>query len=128
MLEENTMKITKIIVSLTLLTSILGCATIRTQMTSHENFSESDQMYTQSRSDCILTNPHVYSGTVDAFEMIFYPSMCPCGSLAFLGFYPFFLPFLIIDLPLSAAADTIILPYTTYRQIKFGNIESGCPY
>jgi uncharacterized protein YceK len=100
-------------------------------MTSHKNYSKNEKKYNQSESDCKLAIPHVYSGTVTDFERILTPLMCPCGGesgLAFLTYYPFFLPLFIIDLPLSAAADTIILPYTTYKQIKFGNIEHGCKY
>ena len=34
----------------------------------------------------------------------------------------FLLPFPIIDLPLSFAADILVFPYTAYRQIKYKNI------
>jgi len=33
--------------------------------------------------------------------------------------------FLIVDMPLSLALDTVILPFTIYRQLKYGNI---CKY
>lgn len=36
--------------------------------------------------------------------------------------------FLILDVPLSLALDTILLPYTVYRQVKHGNIcTKGVP-
>ena len=125
------MRIIRMLVFFALMISFSACATIRTQMTSRENYSEEEQEYSESVSDCTLATPHVYSGTVDAFERIFSPIMCPCGGesgLAFSAVYPLFLPLFIIDMPLSFAADTVILPYTIYRQTKYGNIEKGCEY
>jgi uncharacterized protein YceK len=125
------LKSINIVASIFLIVSFLGCSTIETQRISNNNYDEVEQKYIPSESDCILSTPNIYSGSVSAFEKIFFPFMCPCGGesgLAAIAYYPLFLPVLIIDLPISAVADTVILPYTAYKQIKFGNIETGCLY
>lgn len=121
----------KIILIVFLLVIFSSCATLETQQKSYHNYSEKEQTFIQSKSDCILSTPHVYSGTIYAFELMLFPVMCPCSGesgLAALAFYPLLLPIFIINVPLSAVADTIILPYTVYKQIKYGNIENGCEY
>jgi hypothetical protein len=77
-------------------------------------------------SNCIMPTPQVYGGTVDAFQTLLLPWMCPSGGLSALAVYPYYLPLFIINVPLSFAADTLILPYTIYNQVKYGNIEYGC--
>jgi uncharacterized protein YceK len=57
--------------------------------------------------------PNVYGGTVTDVRGAFHSG--PTNNVE---------AFLILDIPLSIAADTIILPYTIYRQIQYGNI---CP-
>jgi len=123
------MKIIKVLAILAITFCFLGCATMQAIQVSKQHYSEVEQKYIRSRGDCKFSTPHIYGGAVVAVEHILFPIMCPCSGesgLAFIAFYPLFLPFFIIDLPLSIAADTIILPYTTYKQIKYGNVDIGC--
>jgi uncharacterized protein YceK len=63
--------------------------------------------------DGMGTIPSVYSGTVFDVKGVFHTG--PTNNVELL---------LLIDIPLSVAADTMILPYTIYRQIRYGSI---CP-
>jgi uncharacterized protein YceK len=77
------------------------------------------------------TRPNVYSGFVlDVQEGLRY--RCPAT-----GECTFFAPgptanvelFLLLDIPLSLALDTVLLPYTAYQQAKHGNIcTKGVPW
>lgn len=128
-IKDNKMKTINVIAVLALVICFSGCSTIQALQQSHQNYSETEHAFIRSKGDCNISTPHIYGGTVLAFEQIFFPLMCPCSGengLAFIALYPFFLPFFIIDLPLSIAADTITLPYTVYKQIKYGNIDIGC--
>jgi formylglycine-generating enzyme len=72
--------------------------------------------------------PNIYGGTVFRFRSILYPCIHTHGEgelAAMIFVLPINFVFSIIDLPFSAVADTVILPYTTYRQIKFGNACDG---
>lgn len=68
--------------------------------------------------------PNVYGGTVYKFRSITNPCIHTSGEAA-LAMMIFYLPinFLvsIIDLPMCVVADTVILPYTIYRQATVGN-------
>lgn len=108
-----------------------GCSTIDTQIRSHKiTSSEQSYTYLDLESDCLLSTPNIYSGTVQSFQLVLFPFMCPClgeSGLVAMAFYPcLYLPLYLIDLTLCVAADTLILPYTTYRQIRYGIIEPGC--
>lgn len=96
-----------------------GCATFRVQSVAHGN---------DSCEDLCGKTPQVYGGTVEALRFALYPALCKSGDeedgLSLLIAYPLFLPFLAVDLALSIAADTVLLPYTVYKQNKTGNI---CP-
>lgn len=39
-----------------------------------------------------------------------------------------FFPMIVMDVPLSLAADTLILPLTIYQQHKYGDIQVVCPH
>ncbi|WP_285419779.1 YceK/YidQ family lipoprotein [Pseudomonas sp. efr-133-TYG-5] len=56
--------------------------------------------------------PRVYSGVAYDFCALHAPPD-PTGIL---------LPFVLVDLPLSGVLDTVVLPYTIYRQVMEGNI------
>lgn len=76
-----------------------GCSTLITQVNDHSK----DKIFYG------FFVPRVYSGTVvDAHGI----------TADNLGL------FALIDLPLSFALDTVLLPYTIFRQIRLGNIES----
>ncbi|MDX1654716.1 MAG: hypothetical protein R3310_05850 [Candidatus Competibacteraceae bacterium] len=83
------------------LTSLLvyGCATIYTQ---------TSNPYIEDVKDCPeeKTIPNVYSG------LIFDLYCIPAENVGF---------FCVVDLPLSAALDTAILPFTIYKQIEKGD-------
>ena len=64
--------------------------------------------------------PRVYSGTIYTGGLILGTYY---GELR--DYVPFFFyPVLIVDLPLSLAMDTILLPYTIYTQVRYGNFGS----
>jgi len=74
-----------------------GCATIITV-----SMAENE---TQCSTDSTI--PRIYSGTVlDLYGL----------TAENIGF------FALIDLPLSCAADTMILPYSVYAQKKYGHL------
>lgn len=56
--------------------------------------------------------PRIYSGLAFDFCMLNAPPN-PAGAVSFVLF----------DLPLSAAFDTVLLPYTIYRQAGDGNMS-----
>lgn len=56
--------------------------------------------------------PRIYSGLAFDFCVLHAPPD-PTGVL---------LPFVLLDLPLSAVCDTVVLPYTVYRQLADSNI------
>jgi uncharacterized protein YceK len=97
-----------------------GCGTLMTQGVAHKDQAVSCR-------DLCGSTPNIYSGTAYSVRMMLFPmfvNACSGGEsrLAFGMLYPFLLLFLIVDIPLSFAADTIILPYTAYRQASRGNI------
>jgi uncharacterized protein YceK len=79
--------------------SLSGCASIYTQSTDY---------YAKDLQDCsgYTTIPNVYSGVI--FDLY-------CLPAENAGF------FCLIDLPLSVAADTLMLPYTIHKQMKQGH-------
>lgn len=87
------------IVSGLFLLFISGCASIYTQTHS---------AYEAAMTDCShrATIPNVYSGTVFDFQCL------PAENAGF---------FCLVDLPLSFAMDTLMVPYTAYRQFRYGS-------
>ena len=85
---------------------INGCATIVTTYSPDEVATEA----CQSKNCAFL--PRIYSGTVMDF----------CGATASGSGQGGGL--MLWDLPLSFVADTLILPYTVYKQITEGNIST----
>ncbi|WP_166218695.1 YceK/YidQ family lipoprotein [Pseudomonas atagonensis] len=57
--------------------------------------------------------PRIYSGLAYDFCVLHAPPD-PSGVLV---------PFVLLDLPLSGAVDTLSLPYTIYRQVSDGNLS-----
>lgn len=70
----------------------------------------------------------LYSGSRNALSNILLPFTCSGEECLGILFYPFTLPYSIIDLPFSAIADTVALPYTYSIQYdecpKFDAIEA----
>ena len=63
------------------------------------------------------TLPRAYSGAVLDFRTFYHPHYSEPNNLEF---------FFFIDLPMSLVLDTIILPYTGYRQITDGSFGEEC--
>jgi uncharacterized protein YceK len=70
------------------------------------------------------TTPNIYGGTIYTFREICDP--CNHGETATV-LSGILLPFTIIDLPLCIIADTLVLPYTVYRQIEYGYVYDNSP-
>lgn len=102
--------------------NVVGCSTISTQKLLHSNspLYHGDEQYricwNAKHSTYNRPQPIIYSGAwFDTHYMILGPFTCSgeeCWG-AWL-FYPLSLPLGIIDLPLSLAADTVLLPYTMH--------------
>jgi len=109
----------RILSSTILIMSLLssGCATIHVETAVGNKYPCEDL--------CGKT-PRVYGGTVEAYRMLFFPFLCTTEGEetdpSLLLVYPLLLPVLAVDLALSMVADTVILPYTTYKQIRAGNV------
>lgn len=96
----NLMKIhLKITFLVILLIEVSGCASVYTQ--SHD-------AYADTKVDCSdsKTIPNIYSGFI--FDLY-------CISAENAGF------FCLVDLPFSFITDSLVLPYTVYRQSKYGS-------
>jgi len=108
-----------------LLINVNGCGTMFSQKINHnwtDKTWKSKEEYKEET--CGIPSVNMYSGIVFDIRVLSAPFICHGGGeggLAFLSMYPIMAPLSILDIPLSFAADTIILPYTTYRQIKYGN-------
>ncbi len=105
-----------------------GCSTFKTQQKSYEIYGEEDAGIQTPKGNCDIALPHVFSGTVWDATLIMGPVLCDDfrhGGLemAFWGYLA--LPYGLIDLPFSLVADTAILPYTIYRQSRYGNIKNS---
>ena len=69
------------------------------------------QEHAQPKTYC-QSLPRIYSGLAFDFCVLNAPPD-PSG---------FLVPFVLLDLPLSAVFDTVALPYTVYRQVTDGNL------
>lgn len=70
------------------------------------------------------TLPNVYSGVALDVQGGFRYQCPPAGECTFFSPGPSANVelFLILDIPLSLALDTLLLPYTIYQQVQHGNI------
>jgi uncharacterized protein YceK len=99
-----------------LITVILleGCGTLKT-LSPAGNHVDISLRGMKSRCETI---PRIYSGTCfEVCKLYGEPSYTANSGLAIGG-----LPLFIFDIPLSLIMDTLVLPYTTIRQFKDGNI------
>jgi uncharacterized protein YceK len=88
--------------------ALSGCGTVNTVMQQDHDAARSlrhQKTYCQSI-------PRVYSGLAYDF-CVLNGSPDPSG---------FLVPFVLLDMPLSAVFDTLSLPYTIYRQATDGNL------
>ncbi len=95
-----------------------GCSTFVTLV-------QGPMMYGKNSGNrCSLALPYVFSGTVHDVTFIMKPVLCENVDITE-DWAGFALPYGLIDLPFSLVADTVILPYTIYRQSTYGNIKNS---
>ena len=83
---------------------ISGCGTIISHTEGNNYYDTHDK-----------TLPRVYSGVIWDFRCFHHPHIESSNNLEL---------FCLIDLPISFALDTLILPYTGYKQIVDGSYIS----
>lgn len=88
--------------------SISGCGTLNTVF--RENVAATRELRKQ-KTYC-QSIPRVYSGLAFDFCLLNAPP----------DYTGVLVPLVLVDLALSGAADTVVLPYTLYRQGKDGNL------
>jgi len=100
-----------VVLCVVLVASVTGCGTIISQ----KGKDVFDAVSAESRQAFMCTKtpwwPRVYSGVV--FD--FWALNDPVGAL------------LILDIPFSLIADTLILPFTLYEQARYGSYSKECP-
>ena len=104
---------------------ITGCGTVLSQHIYHKHGKrEYENREQYERVTCGIGQPSVYSGVAFDLRALLAPFICDGGEggLTYLAYYPILAPILVVDLPLSLTADTIIFPYTIYKQIKDGSM------
>ncbi|MCW8276318.1 YceK/YidQ family lipoprotein [Pseudomonas sp. PCH199] len=89
--------------------ALTGCGTVATVL---QDDAAAAQGLRRQKTYC-QSIPRVYSGLAYDFCVLNAPPD-PTGILV---------PFVLLDLALSGALDTVVLPYTIYRQGKDGNIR-----
>ena len=82
---------------------LTACSTLVTNLTPRSQETE-----TRISDDCAVKS-RVYSGTQLNYDCLTEDDYEGMGLLC------------LIDIPLSLALDTIVLPYTIYKQYKYGN-------
>jgi uncharacterized protein YceK len=88
---------------------LTGCGTAATVL---QDDADAAQGLRKQKTYC-QSIPRVYSGLAHDFCVLNAPPD-PTG---------FLVPFILLDLTLSGALDTVVLPYTIYRQSVDGNIQ-----
>ncbi len=89
-----------------LLTVSASCSTIVTKFTG-PNWKPPDEPL-----------PQIYSGTLFDFRCMFQSEKYDTEGLG---------PFCFIDIPFSLIADTVVLPFSIYGQIKYGSYGTFAP-
>jgi uncharacterized protein YceK len=89
------------ILTLILVAFLSGCGTILSHVEG-DNYNDLDHE----------TLPRAYSGVVLDYRMFYHPQYSQPNNMEL---------FFFIDLPISLVADTLILPYTGYKQIVEGS-------
>lgn len=103
------MQIKMAITSCAIWLALAGCGTVATVL---QDESAAAQGLRRQKTYC-QSIPRVYSGLAYDFCVLNAPPD-PTGILV---------PFVLLDLALSGALDTAVLPYTIYRQGVDGNIR-----
>jgi uncharacterized protein YceK len=116
-------KILYFLISLLIFVSLTGCGTMISQNVLHENPRDKGQPSPKAQNEGKIPS-FVYSGTQMDAHMIKAPFDCLSGKeggegcWGVIAFSPILIIGGIIDLPLSFIADTLILPYTIYKDSK----------
>jgi len=95
--------------------ALSGCGTVNTVVRGDAVAAKNLREW---RTRC-ASLPRVYSGAVYNFCILNgepNPTTDAPGA-------PAAIPFAIVDIALSGVLDTLVLPYTVYRQLEEGNIE-----
>ena len=96
--------------------SCVSCATVKTV---NPEEGHVDISYGKNKCQC-GSIPRVYSGAAYNFCRLHgEPRTEPAYEFQVLNG----VPFLVIDTFFSVLADTVLLPYTVYRQVNDGNIQ-----
>ncbi len=89
-----------------LLLACMGCSTIITRLTGPDWRPPDPPL------------PRIYSGTLFNFQCLFKPAMRDTQGLGVLC---------LVDVPFSLVADTVMLPFSIYGQIRYGDYASEKP-
>lgn len=89
--------------------ALTGCGTVATVL---QDDAQAAQGLRRQKSYC-QSIPRIYSGLAYDFCVLHAPPD-PTGILV---------PLILVDLALSGVLDTVVLPYTVYRQGMDGNIR-----
>ncbi|MBH3416422.1 YceK/YidQ family lipoprotein [Pseudomonas putida] len=95
-------------IGIVLVTALSGCGTVRT--VSEESKAVGDLAEWNSYCPAI---PRVYSGVAYQFCNLTGPERTGIHS------HPYEI---LVDMAASCIADTVVLPYTSYKQYKYGNM------
>lgn len=95
----------KMYLSIAVILQITGCGTVFTQYSGNE----------AADPEHFPVIPRMYSGTYFDFSCAFHSG--PPNNIEL---------FCFVDLPMSIALDTVILPYSLYKQIECGSYPSSC--
>ncbi|MCU1718337.1 YceK/YidQ family lipoprotein [Pseudomonas sp. 5P_3.1_Bac2] len=110
------MKITSIYLLGSVIATLTGCGSIDTVFRPD---AVASQALKDSHSHCESV-PRVYSGVMYDFCSL---NAQPRSDINKDADQDLSMPWPVLDLILSAAADTLVLPYTLYRQNQDGSIE-----
>jgi len=108
----------RLLVVLLAFVGIAGCGSTRTL--SSDNVVRVDDLLLKG-TDCGDTLPRVYGGVVYNVCVLsgdFHRRGGPLYAIA-----PMNVPMAVLDMGVSAVADTLALPYTLYRQNQDGDIQ-----
>ncbi len=110
-------------ISLLIFVSLTGCGTIISQNVLHKHQGDKEKPSPNTQNEEKKPS-FIYSGTQMDAQVIKAPFDCLFGKeggegcFGVIALSPIFIFGGIIDLPLSFVADTIILPYTAYKDSK----------
>jgi uncharacterized protein YceK len=121
-MEKHSNKIITLGAALILLACVVltGCGTCFTLTASSVMYGNEENPQSKKLGGTVYPIPHIYSGTAADLTGIIGPFVIK--EIRRAPYFVFMYLYAITDLPLSFAADTLMLPYTVPRQIVYGNI------